>query len=802
MQLEVAKGTKSPERPTQWKPFRRVAVLGAGTMGSQIAAHLANAGLDVLLLDLPSDDAGARNALVESMFKKTRKLKPDPFFMDSIPPRIAVGNFEDDFHQLEECDWVVEAVIERMDVKRNIAKRIAESVGADTIVSTNTSGLPIHEIVADLPDNFRRRFLGTHFFNPPRYLKLLELVPTRETSDSVLDRIAWFGRVHLGKGIVVAKDRPYFIGNRIGIYAMMSAIRWFEEGRMSIEEIDAITGPLTGRPKSATFRTADVVGLDVMKHVVENLRAAVGDVDESADAFTTPASLKKLVDAGALGAKTRAGYYRKDGKEIKSIDPKSGEYRSTAVPRIDLASIWKSGGLKDRVNSLYEDDGLAGDFFRTTTRDLLAYSSRRIPEITDNPADIDRAIRWGFGWDLGPFQIWDVLGFERVCVDLHAANIDVPDWVDRMRDANVSGFYRHSSGDRQVYVPGESAFVNDPDPSDEFSLARIANEASLVIWKKSDGALLDLGDGVALYEFRSKANALGKDVMDGLEEAIDSVENDERLRGLVIANEGKNFSVGANLMEVATALKAGKVDELEHFLSRFQQVVQRVRYARKPVVPAVHQMALGGGCEIAMASPNTIVCAEAYLGLVELGVGVIPAGTGTTRLAQAASDAAPNGYVSEIQASVNKFFETVAGAKVSRSGPESIELGYLPTSTTTVMNAARRFHVAKGAVIEQSEAGYLPPPRRRFTVLGRPGAATLEAAAYNYLSGRYISEYDFFLASRLAFVLTGGQLTGPEEVDEEYLIQLERKVFLELLQRTETQDRIEHMLKTGKPLRN
>ncbi len=802
MQVEAVADTERSEGSKHWKPFQRVVVLGAGTMGSQIAAHFANAGLDVLLLDLPSEDAGDRNALVKSMFKKTTRMKPDPFFTDAISSRISLGNFEDDFDRLSECDWVVEAVVERMDIKRDIAQRIAESVGPQTIVSTNTSGLPIHEIVAGLPDGFRRRFLGTHFFNPPRYLKLLELVPTPETDEAVMDRIAWFGRVHLGKGIVVAKDRPYFIGNRIGIYAMMSAIRWFEDGRMTIEEIDAITGALTGRPKSATFRTADVVGLDVMRHVIENLRAAVEEVDESADAFTTPASLKALVDAGALGAKTRAGYYRKVGKEIKSIDPATGEYRSAPTPRIDLASIWKAGGLKDRLTALYDDDGLAGDFLRTTTRDLLGYSARRIPEITENPADVDRAIRWGFGWELGPFQIWDALGVERVSDDLRADGIPLPEWVSRMLDSGAQSFYRESSGNREVYVPGESAHRSDPDPSDEMSSQRIAGNASFAIWEKSEGALLDLGDGVALYEFRSKANALGKGVMEGLEEAIDTVENDDRLRGMVIANEGKNFSVGANLMEVATALKAGKSDELEHFLSRFQQVVQRVRYAGKPVVPAIHQMALGGGCEIAMASQNTIVCAEAYLGLVELGVGVIPAGTGTTRLAQAAADAAPNGYVSEIQASVNKFFETVAGAKVSRSGPESIELGYLPPSTNTVMNSARRFHVAKNAVIERSEAGYVPPARRRFMVLGKPGAATLEAAAYNFLSGRFISEYDFFLASRLAFVLTGGELTGPQEVDEQYLIDLERDVFLELLQRKETQDRIEHMLKTGKPLRN
>ena len=371
-----------------------------------------------------------------------------------------------------------------------------------------------------------------------------------------------------------------------------------------------------------------------------------------------------------------------------------------------------------------------------------------------------------------------------------------------MSDSGARGFYTLDGTVTQVYVPADGTHRPDPKPADEVELGAITRHPSAILWKNPEGALVDIGDGTALYEFRSKANALGTTVMEGLEEAIDRVENDAGLRGLVVANEGKNFSVGANLMEVAAALKEGRLDKLDHFLMRFQQVVQRVRYAAKPVVVAVHQRALGGGCEIAMASPHPVVCAEAYLGLVELGVGLIPAGTGTTRLAQMASDSAPNGFASEIQGAINKLFETVAAARVSSSGPEAITLGYLPASTTIVMNSDRRIHVARSKVVQLSEAGYRPPPRRRFTVLGRPGGATLEAAAYNYLEGRFISPYDYYLAKRLAYVLTGGGLSGAQEVDEDYVIGLEREVFLELLQRKETQDRIEHMLKTGKPLRN
>ncbi len=799
MQVEVSDSKVVAAGAHHHRPFERVAVLGAGTMGAQIAAHAANAGLEVLLLDLAATDDDDRNAVVASMFKKAQKLRPDPFFEDSTARRIRLGNFDDDFAKLANVDWVVEAVVERMDIKRNLMERIEQVVGPDTIVSTNTSGLPIGEIAAGRSEAFRQRFLGTHFFNPPRYLRLLELVPTPDTAPDVLDRVSWFGRVHLGKGIVVAKDRPYFIGNRIGIYAMLSAIRWFEDGRLSIEDIDALTGPLTGRPKSATFRTADVVGLDVMQHVIENLHAAIASDDESADAFTTPKVLASLVKNGALGAKTGAGYYQKVGKEIRSIDPTSREYTS-GTPSLELGEVWSAGRLPDRIRALYASDGVAGDFFRSTTLDLLGYSARRIPEISDNPADVDRAVKWGFGWEMGPFEIWDALGVERVIDDMRERQIVLPDWVTGMD--SPEGFYGKRGAARTVYVPQEQAKVVDPVPQDEVSLAVVKVDPTRTLWENEAAGLLDLGDGVALFEFRSKANALGQSVMNGFWDAMEHVESDANLCGLVVANEGKNFSVGANLVEVAAVVQAGRFDDIEKFLRRFQDVVQRVRYASKPVVAAVHQMALGGGCEVAMASEHPVVAAEAYVGLVELGVGVIPAGTGTTRLAVRAAEGAPNGFVSEIQSALNRAFQSVASAKVSRSGREAVSMGYLPAATTVVMNGNRRIHAARARVLQLAASGYLPPAKRSFVAVGRPGGATLEAAAYNFLQGRYISEYDYYLAKRLAYVLTGGSLTGAQEVDEDYMLGLEREVFLSLLGEKKTQERIEHMLKTGKPLRN
>lgn len=788
---------------TTTRPFRTAAVLGAGTMGSQIAAHLANAGLTVYLLDIAPEDTPDKDAIVDKLFGRAKKLKPNPFFTADTSDRIVTGNFDDDFHYLSTVDWVIEVVVERMDIKKKVLKRIDETIGPDTVVSSNTSGLPIEQISADCSADFKRRFLGTHFFNPPRYLKLFEVIPTSDTDPDVLDRVLNFARIHLGKGTVIAKDRPYFIGNRIGIYGMLAAIRKFTSGEYSIEEVDSLTGPLTGRPKSATFRTADVVGLDVMHHVISNLHEAVPE-DESRDAFEVPTILGRLVEENRLGAKSRAGFYSKVGKEIRSINPETFEYDAGAPEDLaTLGDIKRLGGLDERLRGLWEDQTRAGSFFRDTTIDFLGYASRRIPEVSDLPADVDRAIKWGFGWEKGPFEIWDAIGFEKMIEAMRDRGYVIPAWVESMESSGNRAFYRKGAHGPQVYNPGTEGYVADETFADEISLAAIKTNDARTIWSNGEAALLDLGDDVAILEFRSKANSLGQEVLAAIDHAIDFVEQHDSLRGLVIGNEGTNFSVGANLGEAAMAVAMGQFEMIEEYLGQFQKTIQRIRYAERPVVVAVHQRVLGGGCEMLMACPNPVAAAESYAGLVELGVGLIPAGTGSMRLAALADSSAANGHDSEIQSFLMKYFEQVAMARVATSAEEAREMGYLPQGGIVVMNEARRFHVAKERVQFLSSQGYLPPPvHTAIRVLGRPAAAAMVVGATQFMWGKFISEYDLKLAGKLAHVLTGGDLTGPAEVHEDYLLELEREAFLSLLGEEKTMERVQHILTTNKPLRN
>ncbi len=798
--------------PMDGRPFRTAAVLGAGTMGAQIAAHLANAGLQVDLLDIAANeetsedgtpDGGNANAVVQKGFRQAQKAKPAAFFTDGAEERVRLGNFDDDFDRIAGVDWIIEAVVERMDVKREVAARIEEAAGEGAVISTNTSGLPIHEITAGRGEGFRRRFLGTHFFNPPRYLKLLEIIPTQATDPAVVQRVAQFGRLHLGKGIVIANDVPYFIGNRVGVYAQLQALRYFTDGEYTIEEIDTLTGPLVGHPNSATFRTADLVGLDVLRDVTNNLYEKATH-DESREAFRVPELLSRLVDEGALGAKAGAGFYKKEDGEIKSINPETGAYVSAQPPDLgDLKRIEQAGGVQERVRMLYEDAGRAGVFFRETTLDLLAYASRRIPETTDSPADVDRAIRWGFGWELGPFELWDAIGFETVLSGMEQEGIEAADWVSEMRRGGREQFYEGMHEERTVFNPAESGYVSDTRPADEIVPAAVSTIGRNVLWENEDAALLDLGDGVALYAFRSKGSTMGQNVIEGLFETLDRVEGDRSLRGVVIGNDSKNFSLGANLGEVAAALQDGQFDVLEQYVSRFQHMVQRVRYAEKPVVVGAHQRVLGGGCEMLMACPHPVAAAESYIGLVELGVGLIPAGTGATRMAQRAAEQAAGKHPSAVQAQLSIYFEQIAMAKVSTSAREAQSMGYLAAHAPVVMNEDRRLFVAKQEVLRLSEQGYTPPPiSTQIPVLGRPTRAAFEVSLQQYLEGGFISTYDKKLATALAFVLTGGELTAPQDVHEEYLIDLEREAILQLLGEKKTQERIEHMLKTRKPLRN
>jgi 3-hydroxyacyl-CoA dehydrogenase len=526
--------------------------------------------------------------------------------------------------------------------------------------------------------------------------------------------------------------------------------------------------------------------------------------DESRAAFQVPDLLQRLVDERRLGQKSGAGFYKKEDGEIKSVDPETLEYTSAEEEKLgDLGRIWKAGSLEDRLRALYEDDGRAGQFFRETTLDLLGYSARRIGEVTDNPADVDRAIRWGFGWELGPFQMWDALGFETVLNGMEQHGIEVPGWISATHKRGPAVFYQERADEREVYIPSENDYVADPRPEDELRLDAVKADASKELWANEDAALLDLGDGVALYEFRSKGNALGQNVMSGLAEVIDKVENDPNLRGLVIGNEGKNFSVGANLGEMAMAAAQQKFDLIEEYIEQFQATIQQIRYATKPVVVATHQRVLGGGCEMAIACPNPVADSETYIGLVELGVGLIPAGTGTMRMAEQAAKRAPNDNHSAIQPYLRKYFENIAMAEVAESAAQGKAMGYLAEHAPVVMNSDRRLYVAKQEVLRLSEEGYLPPPvSTDIQVLGRKTAAAFEVALHQYRNGDYISDYDVHLGKKLAHVITGGNLSAPQTVHEDYLIDLEREAFMSLLGEQKTMERVQYMLENRKPLRN
>ena len=787
------------ERPAHHqRPIRTAAVLGAGVMGSQIAAHLANAGLSVHLLDLPGDDDN-KNAIAERALEKVQHLSPTPFFTKRTARRITVGNLDQHFDRIAEADWIVEAIVERLEVKQELIARVEGAARGDAVVSTNTSAIPIHRIAEGRSASFKRRFLGIHFSNPPRYLKLLELIPGCETDPDLVDRMAWFGRMVLGKGIVIARDTPGFIGNRIGLYEMLQSIRTATGGDHTIEEIDALTGPLMGRPNSATFRTADVVGLDTLARIADDLYRTLEN-DENREGFRVPDLVRRLVEKGATGAKAGRGFYRKQGQTILSVNPDTMAYEPPKQQNPGgLDRIARLRNLSERLRALYTDEGRAGAFFRRHLLDVLAYSARRIPEITANPADIDRTMRWGFGWEMGLFEMWDTIGFERVVADMRAEGVALPDCTREMLQAGAASFYRGTDTHAEVYVPGRG-YTGDTQPSHGVRPFAIRSNKQHILWRNEEAVLLDLGDEVPLYQFRSRANTMGKHVVEGLLEVIDIVEQGD-YRGLVIGNEGKHFSVGANLNEFLDRQR--RFGHTDRMLTTFQKMIQRVHYAARPVVVATHGRVLGGGCELAMACPHPVAAAESYAGLVELAVGLIPAGGGTMRMAALAHERAPTEQESDIQPYLRRGLETVASAKVSTSAHHAQEYGFLPPHARIVPNADRRLYVAREEVLRLSNQGYIPPPvRNAIKVLGRPGRAPFEVANHNRLRAGTITEYDRHLADRLAYVMTGGDLSAPALVHEDDLLELEREVFLSLLGEKKTQERMASILQRNKPLRN
>jgi 3-hydroxyacyl-CoA dehydrogenase len=765
---------------------------------------LANAGLTVHLLDLPAP-SGNKNALIEASFKKALKLSPPIFFSQKMAHRITLGNFDEHFERLATVDWVIEAVVENLAIKQQLMARLESVVREEAVISTNTSGLGIQDIAQHCSEAFRKRFLGTHFFNPPRYLKLLELIPTAATDPQVLERVQHFGQLYLGKGVVIAKDTPNFIANRIGMYVTLLGLKAFTEEGYTIEEIDTLTGPLVGRPKSATFRTADLVGLDTLLYVTENLYAAIPG-DEQREMFQVPELLRKLVGTGTLGAKTGQGFYKKQKSQILSLNPVTLVYEPPKPMDLPgVAEMGRMGELRDRLQALYRDTGRAGAFFRPSILNILNYSAHRIPEITDSFTNIDRALRWGFGWEMGPFEIWDALGFEQVLGDMKAAGMKVPSWVEQLS----SGEDRGDEGEREgggveemgkVFVsPGsveKSALSTDVD------LAVIKASPERILWQNAEAALLDIGDGVGLYEFRSKGNTLSLNVVKGLAEVLDLLER-HSLKGLVIGNGSAHFSGGANLAEMGMMAQSGSLDGIADLIMTFQTLLQRIYYFPKPIVAAIQGRALGGGCELVMACPHVVAAAETYIGLVEVAVGLIPGAGGIMRTVARLAERAASETPSHVYPFLKAAFETIATAKVSTSAYEGQELGFLPPQTQILMDGDHRLAVAKSTVLHLADAGYVPPPElNAILVLGRPARAMLDHAAYIFQESGYASDHDRYLANRLAYVMTGGDLSAPTFVHENYLLQLERENFTPLLSLPKTQERVAHMLKTKKPLRN
>jgi 3-hydroxyacyl-CoA dehydrogenase len=787
---------------------RRAAVLGAGVMGAQIAAHLTNAGVDTVLFDLPAAGGGsvdARNGIVAKSIANLGKLSPAPLASRALGEAIAAANYDDGLELLRGCDLVIEAIAERMDWKQDLYRKIAPFVADHAILASNTSGLGINALADVLPEQLRHRFCGVHFFNPPRYMHLAELIPARTTDADVLDALETFLVTVLGKGVVRAKDTPNFIGNRIGVFSILATMHHTAQMELGFDVVDALTGPAIGRPKSATYRTADVVGLDTMAHVIRTMADTLPD-DPWHRYFVAPKWLEALVAKGALGQKTGAGIYTKRGKDILVLDLQAQDHRPSAGEiASEVGAILKERDPSKKFAALRASGHPQARFLWAVFRDLFHYSAYHLDDIAETARDVDLAIRWGYGWSLGPFETWQAAGWKQVAdwiaEDIVAgkamSDAPLPDWVFDGRDGvhGVEGSFSPAKNAKlprsalpvykrqrfpdamlgERFEPGETAFEND----------------GLRAWHD--------GDGVLVASFKTKLHTVNDQVMDGLQQAIAIAERD--FRGMVIWQPKEPFSAGADLAGALGLLQAGNVAGFEAMVANFQATSQRIKYALVPIVAAVRGLALGGGCEFQMHSARVVAHLESYIGLVEAGVGLLPAGGGLKELAVRASRAAGAG--GDVFAHLKPAFEAIAMAKVSTSAFEAKELGLLRTDDLVAFNAHELLHIARQQALGMAESGYRPPlPARRITVAGDVGIATFKMLLVNMLEGRFISEHDFEIASRIATVLCGGEIDRGAIVDEDWLLKLERENFVALAQMPKTQARIAHMLKTGKPLRN
>ena len=784
--------------------IKKVAVLGSGVMGSRIACHFANIGLQVLLLDIVGKDADAksRNKLVNDALASTLKSNPSPVYLKSFARRITTGNFEDDMSKIADCDWVIEVVVERLDIKQKVFEQVEKYRKPGTLITSNTSGIPIHLMAEGRSDDFKKHFCGTHFFNPPRYLRLLEIIPTSDTLPEVIDFLMRYGEKYLGKTTVLAKDTPAFIGNRIGVFSIMSILHYAEKTGMTVEEIDKLTGPVIGHPKSATFRTSDVVGLDTMIHVANGLAQNVPD-DEAKDLFKIPDFVTKMAANNWLGSKTGQGFYKKEKSggtnQFFALDLKTLEYQPSKKVKLPSLETTKTiDNIGDRLKVLFAAKDKAGDFYRTVFYQLFVYASNRIPEITDSFYKIDAAMSAGFGWESGPFEKWDALGVAATLKAMEAAGLKPAKWVYDMLQSGAESFYKRESGKRLYYDLGSKSYQVIPGTEEFILLDNIRESAT--IWKNTGTTITDLGDGIINLEFHTKMNTIGGEVIEGINKAITLAE--QGYKGLVVSNEGGNFSAGANVGMIFMMAVEQEFDELNMVIKAFQNTMMRVRYSSIPVVVAPHQMALGGGCELCLHADKVVAHAELYMGLVEFGVGLIPGGGGTKEFALRLSDELQEGDIE-----TNNFrdrFLTIGQAKVSTSADEAFELGYLKKGRDMmVMSRNRLLAEAKRQCLLLADEGYVQPLQRKdIKVLGKQALGLGYVGANSMYSGNYISEHDVKISQKLAYVMAGGDLSQPTLVSEEYLLGLEREAFLSLCTERKTLERIQSILTGGKTLRN
>jgi len=797
------------------RSIKKVAVLGSGIMGSRIACHFANIGVDVLLLDIvpreltPAEQAksltlehpAVRNRIVNEAFQNTLKATPASLYSPKFASRIKLGNFDDDLAKIKDCDWILEAIVERLDIKKSLYEKVDLVRKPGTLVTSNTSGIPIHLMSEGRSDDFQRHFCGTHFFNPPRYLKLFEVIPGPQTDPKILDFLLHYGDLYLGKTTVLCKDTPGFIANRLGIYAMVQTIRIAEELGLTVEEVDKLTSTVVGRPKSGTFRLSDVVGLDTTVNVCNNLVQM--QHDESREAFELPAVMAKLMENKWLGDKTGQGFYKKTKDEtgktvILALDLKTLEYKpSQKVKFATLENTKVIDDLKKRFSVLLKGTDKAGEFYRRTFADAFKYASFRIPEIADELFRIDQAICAGFGWEMGLFETWDTIGLPQMLEIMEQAGSKPAPWVYEMIAAGYGSFYKIENGKKQYYnlptksykiIPGQESFII------------LENLSNNVVWKNAGAAIYDLGDGILNLEFRSKMNTFGQEVVQSVHKAVALAEKD--FRGLVIGNDSTEaFSAGANLATLFMFAIEQEYDEINLMIAQFQQTMIRARYSSIPVVGAPHTLALGGGCELNLHCDKVVAHAETYMGLVELGVGLIPAGGGTKEMAARCSDLYQTGDP-ELNILQNAFMN-IAQAKVSTSAQEAFEMNYLQTKDQIVLNRNRLITEAKQAAIELAENGYTQPtPRTDIKVQGKTGMALFKAGLASMRMANYISDHDLKIADKLAYVICGGDLSYPQQVSEQYLLDLEREAFLSLTGEKKTLERIQGLLTGGKPPRN